>query len=673
MQLKYYILLSISLFTGLLSFGQDLITRIPANADLVVSFNNPAIFKHSTFEDVNEMLQHLDVFSSMNADREIDIKDIREIDIDYSRNAYIYKSSSDSVHYIGVILPLRKDHQITQQIMRKWTDLSPSQGYQRRISSDNKMLGAWNDNMLFLFFGDINTFYFKNSAIAERYGIQLSAYEVDAAYPWTETDAYAYEDYATADYIEGIADSVAMVESAVDAAEEFYQDTLRDSVDTYWEGYDFDMEVDSADYDSDFNYDWESTYDSAYSDSTYQAEQDRIAYNKAIQDSLFQQWLLRDFDSYLLPAQNLSKNKQIQLKGKNTILTRVWIKDLDDVYKSFLPLDAFTSSYGFALSNLNYGYQDAIFDFVQDGHTLKLSSSIGLDKEVENMLKSVYSSKYNRKFTNYVPENHLGYMTLNVNTEAFIKQLPNMMNRWYGGMSYGILDVMDILMTSIEITFDEKAISKVMRGDHVLFVNDVQKVTREYTDYEYDENYDYKVVTKTKEEQVPNFLWMFTSEDQRLFKQILNYGVRKGECTFIGDIYKLEAARNTDSVYIYFKDDMVFVGNNLPQIASIRDNNFRSSGDSKLKKELFANTASLVVHTQRIPEVLRSLEVPIIKSWNRTVQNLGKYGDMQAKMQGIRKGRISGELSLDFPQEEKNALGYLLKQIKEQAEESENR
>lgn len=109
---------------------------------------------------------------------------------------------------------------------------------------------------------------------------------------------------------------------------------------------------------------------------------------------------------------------------------------------------------------------------------------------------------------------------MNISTEGYLKQLPALISRWYAPLAGEYADVVTIAATALEIGLDEKSIGKVMKGDHVFFLNDLQKVTKDYVTYEYDDDddYNYKEITKTKDEYVPNFLWMFTSQDQRLYK-----------------------------------------------------------------------------------------------------------------------------------------------------------
>ena len=79
----------------------------------------------------------------------------------------------------------------------------------------------------------------------------------------------------------------------------------------------------------------------------------------------------------------------------------------------------------------------------------------------------------------------------------------------------------------------------------------------------------------------------------------------------------------------------------------------------------------MIVHTAEIPEVVRQLEIPVTSSWEGTLQDLSLYGDLQLKSNMQGKGNVSGEISLELPTTDKNALQYLLKHLIENVDGSD--
>ncbi len=675
MNIKLLAYLTIPAFLSTVGNAQELTSKIPANAQFVVSINNKAIVEHTSMELLNETLVKLGAFEqSVNEEITDRPENLLAAGFDLDRQAYIYKTSTDSLYYIGILLPLKASQQVSQHMFANYQELPETNGYQRRVSSDGKTQAAWNQESLLVLTGDVQSDFFDNAEVAERYNIVI-ADATDSAWvdDYSDSDSFAMADTTESTWIETEFDAdqvIAQVDSAIDA-EATAEVTEIQTSDTRYNEEDFiDIEGQNEENYEDFQNDDEesSLWNTAPENFDYQ---NREMQNDSIKNVLFTTWLSRDFINYLEPTENLAKNKAIRL-ADNKHLLRVWVSNLDQLYSDALPYDIVKIAYGVDMKNLKYGYRSATLDLIQDRNIIKMQGTVNLDKETAQLFNGIYSNKMNKKFKKYIPENHLAYASVNISTEGYLKQLPGVISRWYAPLLGENGEFLKLAATAIEIGLDEKAIGNIKRGDDVFFLNDLQKVQKEYTAYEYDENYEYQEVTKMKDEYVPSFLWMFTSRDQRLFKKILDLGVNKQEVTLnAGGVYTIEKPNNMDPIYIYFKKDMVFVGSDIEQISSIQENRFKSSRNSKVKKEIFANQLNMIVHTAEIPEVVRQLEIPVTSSWEGTLQDLSLYGDLQLKSNMQGKGNVSGEISLELPTTDKNALQYLLKHLIENLDGSD--
>lgn len=654
MNLKYLSLLALTAFAGMEATAQELTNKIPAQADFVVAINNKAIVEHSSIQLLNETLSKLGAFEKTTNNLDFSIKSLEELDFNLDKQAFIYRANTDSLYYIGVLIPLKSNHKIKDRMFSQFDMLPIYNGYERRVSKDGKTQVAWNQETLFVLTGDLHSNYFQMKDVADRYGLDLGMYGASS-------DTWVYDDTldaaaATEEAIEAIAteevlpDTVNILEEISEAAEEAevaYADTSAVLAADDWSD-----EVDTIDMD---DYDLES-------DSLYLLNQKREAKNDSLKNKLFGTWLSNDFNNYLDPKSNLGQNKAVKISDQKNLL-RVWIPNLDKLYQNALPYDVLRMAYGFDLKNLKYGYEDATFDLIQDQHTLKLTGTVGVDAEMAKIFKTLYSNKINKKFGQYIPENHLAYASINISTEGYIKELPALISRWYAPVAGEYADVVTLTATALEIGLDEKSIGKVMKGDHVFFLNDLQKVTKDYVTYEYDDDYNYKEITKTKDEYVPNFLWMFTSQDQRLYKKILEFAVKKQEVSLENGIYKISKQKKLEPIYILFKNDVVFVGSDLEQLTAIEQNRFKASKNVKIRKDMSSNPFNMVIHTNAIPEVVNKLEIPVTASLDQTLKDLSAYGDVQIKSSTLNKNRFSGELSVELPKQDKNALQYILKNV----------
>ncbi|MEN5434049.1 hypothetical protein ABE545_10435 [Sphingobacterium faecium] len=660
MNIKFLPLLALSAFAGMEATAQELTSKIPAHADFVVSINNKAIVEQSSMELLNETLTKLGAFEQAK-NMDFPIKNLKELDFNLDKQAYVYRANTDSLHYIGILLPLKANHQVKQHMFPQYEVLPIYNGYERRVSKDGKTQVAWNSETMFILTGDVHSQYFQMKDVADRYGLDLGSYATDT---WTYNEALG--DAATA--------ATAAAEEAVEAMEEetfeSEEEILPDTVNVLEEISEAEMEAVEAVVDSTIAISadqWDDSVDTveAYdleSDSLYLLNQAREAKNDSIKNKLFGTWLANDFNGYLDPKSNMANNKAIKLTD-NKHLIRLWVPNVDKLYQGALPYDVLKLAYGIDMDKFKYGYEEGTFDLIQDQHTIKFTGTLGVDAEMAKIFKPLYNGKINKKFAKYIPENHLAYAAVNINTEAYLKQLPALVNRWYAPIAGEYSDVVTIGATALEIALDEKAIGKVMKGDHAFFLNDLQKVNKEYVTYEYDDDYNYKEITKMKDEYVPNFLWMFTSQDQRLYKRTLDFAVKKQEVTLENGIYKIAEQKNIKPIYILFKEDLVFVGSDVEQLTSIEQNRFKGTKNAKVKKDLLANPFNLVVHANAIPEVVHKLEVPVTASLQQTMKDLSTYGDIQLKGSTLKNRQFSGELSIELPKEDKNALQYILKHI----------
>src|SRR5690606_16905062 len=417
------------------------------------------------------------------------------------RSAYIYKTDTDSSYYIGILLPLKADHQVGHNLFHKLKPLPVSQGYERRVTTDGKTQVAWNNHSLLILTGDVHRYYFDNDSVAQRYGL--------------ETQDYSYASPSTYDY-----DYLSS-----DSTDDAY--ALADSVDTTWESYNFD---DDTSYDGantvdsvvipppvriDTGYTDYLAYDS-YSDSTYQKEMARNAKNDSLRNAAFVSWLAQDFDRHLHPSRNASSHRFLNKFDRKNTLVHVWVRDLVGFYREAMPYYMSSMQLGYGMENLIYAYQDIVFDLVQDKHTLKITGSMALNDEMDKLVRHIYKNKMNRKFSKYIPENHIGYFSINFSMESYLKSFPILMEQWGGYSLYAYQDIAGIVATAFDVILDEQAIAKVIGGDHLVFISELKKVEKEYIDYEYDsDTFDYKEIKKTKDDYIPTFLWMFTSKDQR--------------------------------------------------------------------------------------------------------------------------------------------------------------
>jgi len=655
MQIKKYLLASILAYASShVAQAQDLIQQVPAEAQFVGVINNRAIVNHRSFDKINSLLTQLGAFEELNKDRATPLNSISDLDIDFKRNAYVYRTTTDSTQYVGILVPLKNGLQNVEDLFKNFKTLPDLDGYHRLASENLKTQAAWNNNSLFFLIGDVQNSYFEDPEVAERYGIELPAAMAYDDGDWeavTELEDLIGEEVDDYYYTEEAEEAEAAEEAeGYEEAEEY---VAADSTSV------LGIDAEDTDWD-DESYDEEN---SLYTDSAYQAELARNIRNQEIKDSLLANWIDVDFLQLLKPAKAIANQKEILNFDANKTLARVWVNKFGELYANSIPYDMMRYTYGVKIAPFNFGYEDASFDLIQEKNTLKIATTIGLDKDLARNIAPVYNGKLNKKFANYIPADHIGYLSLNISTEAYLQQVPNLMERWYAPFLGEYGDIANIVATAFSIALDEKAIAKTFQGDQVLVLNGLQKKEREYIDYEFDEDGDYTEVTKTKQDYEPSFLWMFTAKDQRLYKKSLALAQKLEYAQELGsNFYRVHEKVKNLSFYAYLKDDMVLISNDSTLMHSIQQNQFKGFKDAQLAKDLQKNTFNGVIRTKSMIKAIDDMDIPLLATWQKTLDEMSNYGDLHISAEKMKKNKVRGEISISFPNAKEDALSYLLDQ-----------
>ena len=291
----------------------------------------------------------------------------------------------------------------------------------------------------------------------------------------------------------------------------------------------------------------------------------------------------------------------------------IWINDFGRIYKDAMP----QSFYGGAMNPYSFMDIDKIYggisiaaklDFEEDHAAIKTVYTV--NEELAKIYKPMYEGTFNKNFTKYINEDRLlGYWSLNMSTEGVLNAYPDMINMLFkteGEKSYG--DIVALGTDLFSILIDEEAAAEIVRGDMLLVLTDLAERQVTYTDYEYDEDYNYKEVEKTKTETVPDFMFMFSSEQKGLFDRLVRIGLREKELASMGGMYQIVKMPKSSpfDLYVMFKDNTVFLGSSKNvdsypsdlrgKVAFLTDNtedvffNFEKIKGNQMKGEMIWNT-----------------------------------------------------------------------------------
>lgn len=664
MNMKFLLTVLMTAAVSVSAYAQDLVRKIPADANLVVTLDTKKFFSLANPQDFNETLRKAGFFRKMDESNFRNVKNIEDLGINLSSQAYIYNLKNDSINYIGALIPLADAKKFSAMIPAH-KKIEMVDGMQTFYSKDRETRVSWDNNTLYMLTGIITDEYFQQDSIAERYGLQSRGLshlyddvEVDSAmadttyadmYDDMEVDTVMAEEMPEVEAIELTEEKVLAVPVSPPKAPEVI---AVPEIETPPTGVP------------------EIVMDVPYDDSEEDDEDQTDYYKMVVQDDSIKSAIVTQAMNQRLSTiissqggNNFSNTGFAKRLNPNAI-ANIWVKSVQGLYNDYFPKYFLYLTTGFDPlydSKFKFGLGELTANLVIEGNKLQLVADMEVDKSLVPYYKNIYKKKPNPKFYQYVDQNALGLVSANINTEAYLKFMPKYIEDYYGSLIPNYREALTLGTTLFDILLDEKAIAKVLPGDNLFVLNGVVKEEVKYTDYEYDEDYNSIPVERTKMEELPKFLWMFSSPDPRVFEQLLKLGIKEKAVLYNDGVYEFVRKRGQDiNAFVLINNGIVFVGNDRQELKDIKDNKVHKKAGSTYTRLLKKNSFLAFMNTSRIPQILRDLNVPVISEMQETVNELEQYGPVYIASPGIKGNKISGEMSVEFPAKGKNALSFIM-------------
>ncbi|UZT96470.1 hypothetical protein ODZ84_14705 [Chryseobacterium fluminis] len=227
--------------------------------------------------------------------------------------------------------------------------------------------------------------------------------------------------------------------------------------------------------------------------------------------------------------------------------------------------------YGKMMKNYEFGSifekaynSNSSYNLYFDQDKVKLVNSYQhKDDEVQKNISSLYKGKKNRNLTNLINDKSIGYYSLNVDGSKYFDLMYSLLKNSGEG---DYQKEMELMMETMKIVLDEEAIAKIAPGNGIFVLNELKTKTVEYTDYDYDDEYNEKEVKKTKEVAMPDFTFAFATENEGYWTRIFNLLTtnKKTAKKFIkkGDFYSFREEKNDgyfDQLLFKVKDGIVYI------------------------------------------------------------------------------------------------------------------
>jgi len=671
------ILIAISFFLSYhLAKAQDLVKKIPLNAFTVATIKGDNVFKLMFVKDFNESFVGKKLLTETSKSLDKNFTSIEDFGINLEKNMYYFNQLSDSITYNCFLIPIKDAKKFESLIENKEKKFTQQGDVRTMILPDSTSIIKWNNNMLYFVTGSIKGSFFADSVKSARYGIKDIRFQSDDAMAVDSTAVAVDSTYVTT--AEPMVEEVAAPSVTKNKVQK-KPTTRKNTKKTAGKKKKVAKKKEPLKPHKQHNEDAFATVDDAPMDTAaamtpvhgivdeqYDTYQQERAEQDAKKKRLAFTWITAQADQIFNGTyESIENNKSYTASLDNKAIAELWVSSLQDVYNSIAPE---FGTYGKA--GLMKGYGSLNAKLFMDNNSFRISTGLELAQEQADAYKKIMNRKLNKKFLNYVnSEKALGFMSYSIDTKAYLEEFPKLMKQTYGSFLGAKMDEeIDLGADLLSLLLDEEAVSKVVKGDALFVINGLNTKDVTYTTYEYDDDYKQKEVTKTKKETLPDFLFMFSSEDTRLINKVIKYGVNKNLVSVNNNIYKIEEKKSPIDIYFMIKDGIVFFGNSLTEMQGISNNQYNSNKLSKLHKDLLSkNNFSFLFNAKNLVGKVPDSEIGGEETAKKFNSTLEKMGNVYMKSNPIKGRLVSADISAEIPNGHENALKYLFSLIENAA------
>lgn len=556
------------LFGFMLVFAQKSM-KLPGDAIFYMEINGKQLNQKINWQKLNPLLHEL----SKKSKEKSSWNDYSKTGIKYDATQYHYASFNDSIqtyttHFI--VDNKEKFQEFINSTKKKGLEISKKKNYSY-VDIDDNIFVAWNNDRAVLSMVNYTKPY---KDMWTETVIDSTATVADSVAVAAVDSAYAIEPEIPFDYKEEIISLKQDIKYLKDNIRENNKEITRIQKDIKYleKNHKYPKEnVDTQHSEGEGKaeevYPREEEYAETEIDTAYQKELD----SARIENFKIVKKLAEDrFDQYF------SSNLEIEVP--KTMLT---FRDAN--------ADAYVyTDYGKMVNDGIYGKMMKRFEFGQFLRNAYESSSyynLYFDKdkvklvnnyqhknpEIQKTISSFYKGKKNKKLATLINEKSIGYYVMNVNGAKTFDLMYDLLKDT-GDSDYK--KEMELMMETMKIVLDEEAITKIAPGNGIFVLNELKSKKVEYTDYEYDDDYNEKEVKKTKDVAVPNFTFAFATENEGYWNRVFNVMATNKHLTKkfskIGNFYSFKDEKGggyMDQLYMTVKDGIVYLTSSTDNIS----------------------------------------------------------------------------------------------------------
>ena len=517
-------------FCFTLAFAQNSM-KIPQNTIFYMEINGKQLNKKVNWEKFNPFLQEISKDKGKDKDKKPTWMDYSKTGIKYDATQYHYATVNDSVQTYNAHLIIdnkEKFQEFINSTKKKGLEVSKKKNYSY-VDLDEDLFVAWNDQHAVITL--IN--YQKRSKNSWDDGLYTTdtavAVAVDSTYVDIDSAAAVVEVEKPFDYKEEIKflkDEIKYLKSNIKSNNEDiakYQKDIKylekhhqypeekkqpePIVDSVYSEESAEITPPSVDYGEEAE---------VYApDSDYQKEMDSL---NAIKFKIVKAIAENNFDTYF--------NSNLDIETPAEMLS---YRDSDS--------DVFVfADYGKIVSEGPYKNVYSRYDFTKFlGKMYNSNSSYNLyfdkdkvrlinnyqhkNSDMQKNISAIYQGKKNKKLNALINDKSIGYYAINVNG---YKTFDMMYSFFHDAGEGEYQKELELMVETMKIVLDEEAIAKIAPGNGIFVLNELKSKKVDYTEYDYDDDYNEKEIKKTKEVMVPDFIFAFATENEGYWKRIFD-------------------------------------------------------------------------------------------------------------------------------------------------------
>lgn len=278
------------------------------------------------------------------------------------------------------------------------------------------------------------------------------------------------------------------------------------------------------------------------------------------------------------------------------------------------------------------------------------------NSDIQKSISDVYRGKKNKKLTALITDKSVGYYAMNING---YKTFDMMYSFFQDSGEKEYQKELQLMMETMKIVLDEEAIAKIAPGNGIFVLNELKSKKVDYTEYDYDDDYNEKEVKKTKDVMVPDFTFAFATENEGYWKRVFDVLTTNKDFakkfTKNGDIYTFKEGKSNgylDQLYFTVKDGIVYLTSSTENLTAKN----QSSASTKWMKDSAKYPLSGRLDIQKL---LVGLEQEFkTVSEKKTLNSIRKnVGEVYFKTE-VKGESIQTEMDYNIKNSSENSLMY---------------